>query len=58
MISVLIADDHSVVREGVRHLVEAEADICICAEASDGREVLEQVAKTKPDLVILDISMP
>lgn len=58
MISVLIADDHSVVREGVRHLIETEADINICGEASDGREVLEQIEKTKPDLVILDISMP
>ncbi len=58
MISVLIADDHSVVREGVRHLIESEEDISICAEASDGREVLEQVEKNKPDLVILDISMP
>ena len=58
MVSVLIADDHSVVREGVRHLIETEADIDICAEASDGREVLEQVEKNKPDLVILDISMP
>jgi len=58
MINVLIADDHSVVREGVRHLIETEGDINICAEASDGREVLEQVEKNKPDLVILDISMP
>jgi len=37
MITVLIADDHSVVREGVRHLIETEGDITICAEASDGR---------------------
>ncbi len=58
MITVLIADDHSVVREGVRHLIETEGDINICAEASDGREVLEQIEKNKPDLVILDISMP
>ncbi len=40
MINVLIADDHSVVREGVRHLIESEPDINICAEASDGQEVL------------------
>ena len=58
MISVLIADDHSVVREGVRHLIEGESDINVCAEASDGREVLEQIEKNQPDLVILDITMP
>jgi two-component system response regulator NreC len=58
MISVLVADDHSVVREGLRRLIEAESDIDLCAEASDGREVLEQVARHRPDVVILDITMP
>ena len=58
MISVVIADDHGVVREGIRHVLEGEADIKICGEASDGRELLEQVEKNQPDVVILDITMP
>jgi DNA-binding NarL/FixJ family response regulator len=55
---VLLADDHDIVREGLRRVLEAEPDLAVCAEASNGREVLEQVAKHKPDFVILDISMP
>ena len=58
MISVLIADDHSIVRKGIRHLIEAESDIHVCAEASDGKEVLEQIEKQRPDIAILDITMP
>jgi len=58
VISVLIADDHGVVREGIRRLIEAESDIDLCGEASDGRELLEQVAKHRPHVVILDITMP
>lgn len=58
MISVLVADDHNIVREGIRRVVEAESDIEICAEASDGCEVLEQIVRHRPDVVILDITMP
>ena len=58
MTSVLIADDHGIVREGLRRLLESEPDIVVCAEASDGREALELVARHRPGLVILDISMP
>ncbi|MBW2288172.1 MAG: response regulator transcription factor [Deltaproteobacteria bacterium] len=58
MISVLVADDHSVVREGVRRLIEGESDIHLCGEAADGREVLEQVEAHHPNVVILDITMP
>jgi DNA-binding NarL/FixJ family response regulator len=56
--SILIADDHGIVREGLRRLLESEPDIKVCAEASDGREALELVAKEQPSLVILDITMP
>ena len=58
MISVLIADDHGIVREGLRRLLEAEPDFVVCGEATDGREVLEQVEKHSPRVVILDITMP
>ena len=58
MTSILIADDHGIVREGLRRLLESEPDIKVCAEASDGREALELVAKEQPSLVILDITMP
>ena len=58
MISVLIADDHSVVREGVRRVLESERDVKVCAEAGDGEEVLEMIEKHRPDIVILDITMP
>jgi DNA-binding NarL/FixJ family response regulator len=58
VISVLIADDHGIVREGLRRLLESEPDIQVCAEASDGRDALEMVEKHEPNLVILDITMP
>ena len=58
MSSVLVADDHGIVREGLRRLVEAEDDLEVCAEARDGREVLELVEEHQPQVVVLDISMP
>jgi DNA-binding NarL/FixJ family response regulator len=58
VISVLVADDHSIVREGLRRLIEGEDDISLCGEAADGREVLEQVERHHPNVVILDIGMP
>lgn len=58
MIPAVIADDHAIVREGLRRLLESEGDIQVLAEAADGREVLEAVAKHHPEVVILDITMP
>lgn len=58
MISVLVADDHGVVREGLRSLLEGELDILVSGEAGDGVETLEQLQKQEPDVVILDITMP
>jgi two-component system response regulator NreC len=58
MISIVVADDHEIVREGLRRLLEAEPDFKVCAEAADGREVMNRVASTQPDVVILDITMP
>lgn len=58
MIKILVADDHGIVREGLRSLLESEPGLQVCSEASDGREVLELVEKHQPDVVVLDISMP
>jgi DNA-binding NarL/FixJ family response regulator len=55
---ILIADDHSVVRAGLRALLESRAGWEVCAEATDGREAVEKAARLKPDVAILDIGMP
>jgi DNA-binding NarL/FixJ family response regulator len=57
-IRVLIADDHTVVAEGLRHLVEAERDIEVVAVVGDGREAVQQARDTRPDVVLMDLSMP
>jgi two-component system, NarL family, invasion response regulator UvrY len=58
MITVLLADDHSIVRAGLRRIVEESGDIEVIAEASDGREAVLAVRKNKPDVAVIDISMP
>ncbi len=55
---ILIADDHQVARRGIRILFEGQRDLEICGEASDGVEAVEKVKELKPDLVILDLTMP
>lgn len=55
---VLLADDHQVVREGLRALLERNQDISVVAEAPDGQEAVKLAARLKPDVVIMDISMP
>lgn len=55
---ILVADDHELMRRGVRALLEAEAGWKVVGEASDGREVMKKVAETKPDIVVIDIGMP
>lgn len=57
-IRVVLADDHAVVRKGIREFLEAEADIQVVAEAADGAEALALVARHQPDVVVLDIQMP
>jgi DNA-binding NarL/FixJ family response regulator len=55
---ILIADDHSVVRAGLRALLESRSGWEVCAEASDGRDAVEKAAKLKPHVAVLDIGMP
>src|SRR5512132_2049702 len=58
MIRVLIADDHALVRDGVRALLATADDIEVVAEAADGREAVDRARETTPDVVLLDIAMP
>jgi len=58
MIKILIADDHAIVREGLKQIVADTSDIVVAGEAVSGQEVLEQVRKGDYDLILLDISMP
>ncbi|MCK5145404.1 response regulator transcription factor [bacterium] len=55
---LLLADDHQIIRQGLCSLLAAEHDICVVAEAVNGREVLKLAREHCPDMVILDISMP
>jgi len=57
-IRVLIADDHTVVREGTRKVLEQEEDLVVVAEASDGEEAIRLAGQFKPDVAIIDINMP
>lgn len=55
---ILLADDHAVLRAGLRLLIEAQPDMACVGEAGDGVELLAQVERLQPDLVLLDLSMP
>ena len=57
-ITVLLADDHMVVREGFRKMLELESDLQIVGEASDGRQALAMAKKLRPAVVLMDIAMP
>ena len=57
-IRVILADDHQLVRAGLRALLQSFADVEVLAECSDGHEALAQVTQLKPDILMLDISMP
>jgi two-component system, NarL family, invasion response regulator UvrY len=58
MIKVLLADDHSIVRAGLRRIVEESGDMEVVAEAADGRGAVSQARQHRPDVAVLDISMP
>jgi len=57
-IRVLIADDHTLVRDGTRRILEAEEDMDVVAEAIDGEEAVQLATELKPDIVLMDIAMP
>jgi DNA-binding NarL/FixJ family response regulator len=57
-ITVLLAEDHTVVREGLRKLLEAESDIEVVGEAANGRQAVALTQKLRPDVVVMDIAMP
>lgn len=57
-ISILIAEDHAVVRESIHKLLEEEADLVVVGEAANGEEALQLARELKPDVVLMDVSMP
>ena len=57
-IRVLLADDHAMLREGIRLSLEAMGDMLVVAEADDGASAVQQTAETRPDVVVLDVTMP
>lgn len=57
-ITIFLADDHAIVREGLKRLIDAESDMAVIGEAADGTEVLAMVRSVCPDVVVLDLSMP
>lgn len=58
LLRVLVADDHPVVRHGLVALIDHQADMCVVAEAGNGREAVEQYAALQPDVVLMDLRMP
>ena len=58
MIRVLVVDDHAILRDGIRSLLESQDDIIVVGEADNGADAIEFVKKVQPDIVLMDISMP
>ena len=57
-IKIMITDDHSMIREGLKNLLELDGDIKVIAEAENGQECLDKLSTVKPDVLLLDINMP
>ena len=58
MVRILIADDHDIIREGIKNILRNQSDYKVVGEAVNGEEALEKTEKLKPDILLLDISMP
>ncbi len=57
-VNILIADDHDIIREGIKSVLSAHPEYKVCAEAANGEEALELAERFKPDVLLLDVSMP
>jgi DNA-binding NarL/FixJ family response regulator len=57
-VRILVADDHEAVRKGVCVILESRGDIEVCGETSNGQEAIDKARELRPDLIILDITMP
>lgn len=57
-VRILVADDHELVRQGMRTILQGEPDWVVCGEASTGREAVAQAVELKPDLIVLDLALP
>ena len=55
---ILLADDHQVIRDGLRLLIDGQRDMRVVGEAGDGQQALQQARDLKPDVVVMDLSMP
>src|SRR5271167_560673 len=58
LIKILLADDHTIVRQGLKLIISSHADLQVIGEAANGREVLELAEKLKPDVILMDVAMP
>ncbi|MDT8335095.1 MAG: response regulator transcription factor, partial [Desulfurivibrionaceae bacterium] len=58
IISVLLADDHKIMRAGLRSLLEKSPEVSVVAEADDGRQAVQLAGQLRPDVVVMDVSMP
>ncbi len=58
MIRILLADDHTILRSGLRAVLERQADLQVVGEASDGRQAVVETEKERPDVVVMDVAMP
>ena len=58
MIGIILADDHSIVRDGLRMILESQNDMTVIGEARDGRDALAQAGTLRPDVIVMDIAMP
>ena len=57
-IKIVLVDDHKLLRDGLRNIIEQKSNMCIIGEASDGREAIKIVSKLLPDVVVMDVAMP
>jgi RNA polymerase sigma factor (sigma-70 family) len=57
-ITIFLADDHTIIRDGLQLILETQPDLSVIGQAADGREAVQQIMRCRPDLVIMDITMP